>query len=170
MKTKVRVQQTNVNAHEQYEHYYIQVLDSRYKGSKNLEVIGTITFQGTVSERGARDDYWYAMRFETSADRHQVGHMIIMAKIAKYIAENVEHNAQPEEILLLIGAEKYIFGAGELIPESYIGMRHYKVMNGSEYLYDIYAANDLIANKLLEKKYKGKGYTLSFNRIVTAIS
>ena len=158
MKTKVRVQETMItNSHDrrEYDHCYIQILEpNKYSRCQHpsMEVIGTITFQGTVAEKGKRDDYWYALRIECSIEPRQSGWMTKMAKLAAFVGANATHNVQPDELLRIIGAEKYISGLGGFIPESLKGMRAYKMMKSGELHDVVYAANDIIANKMLKQK------------------
>lgn len=154
MKTKVRIQYAGDNNSE-YEHCYIEVLDRRSKWGHagSLEVIGSISFQGTRSEKGTREDYWYALSYSVNADRLQSARIVKMAKLAKYIEENTDHNIQPEQLLLLIGAEMYIHGAGGFIPESYKGLGVYRLMKDNQIYTFVHAANEIVAQRLAKKKY-----------------
>jgi hypothetical protein len=161
----------NQSTSNQYDKYWIEILlkDSNGIYSK----IGNITFQGTVEERNKRHDYWYGMSVDinTSVKNHK--HLSHMAAICKIISDNADYNAQPEEILKVINAEEYVRGYGwnGFVPKRYIGMNVYKVMDSLGRLYSYeYAANDIVANKLLsEKKYKDGNYTIHFVDKFTAI-
>lgn len=162
MKTKVRVQETtatNSYNRNEYDHCYIQILEpNKYSRSEHpsMDVIGTISFQGTVAEKGTREDYWYALRIECEVEPQKHSNMAKMAKLAAFIYANSNHNVQPDELLRIIGAEKYINGLSGAIPESYKGMRAYKVMKSGECRDVVYAANDIVANKIMkQKKYEG---------------
>lgn len=159
MKTKVRVIKTAdyaINQHAQYEHFNIEVLAAPNKlYPESLTTVCTISFQGTIAERGTRENYWYAPHIELRHDlgSRTVGSIASVLKLAKYIEANSEYDIQPEQLLLLIGADKYIYD-GDYIPESYKGLCRYQVMDGNGRYYSrIYAANNIVAEKIRAKKY-----------------
>lgn len=138
-----------------YKHLYLQVLDYRNKNCGNsLEVIGEITFQQTLG-----NDEWYALNFKINTDNPD--HILKMAKIARYIKENCYYNAQPDEIKKVLGAIEYFSHHLDFYPTSILGQNFYKVMDGDRYYSSIVAPNEIIANKTLEKKYKGKSMVFS---------
>jgi hypothetical protein len=159
MKTKIRIQHTEGNAlGAKYKHMYIQILAERYKGARYLQPMGEITFQANTDE----PDRWYGMTFKLETDNDE--YIERMAKIAKFIKKNrSDYNAQPSEILLLIGAQEHIHFDGEFIPVSDKGKNIYRVIQ-SGHLYDkITAPNEIIAQKILDKK-KIVGAELKFDK------
>lgn len=130
--------------------------------SDTLEPIGTISFQYTVGNTEGYD--WYARRFNVESDNP--AHLLAMAKLAKYIADNSSSDAQPDEIKQVIGAEEHFVYKGDYIPESYRGMRYYKVIVGGQHYSTIIAPNDMLGEKKLKKK-KIDNATLVFDHIIT---
>lgn len=148
MKTKFRIQTTEGNAFgAKYKHMYIQILTERYKGCRYLQPMGEITFQANAEE----SDNWYAMNFKLETDN--VEYLDKMAKLAKFIKNNRSgYNAQPSEIIQLIGGEEHIYFDGEFVSVLDKGKNIYKVIREGN-LYDrITAPNEIIAQKILDKK------------------
>lgn len=161
MKTKVRTQ-TYKNGNGHYEHMTIQILTPRYKGARYLEPMGEITFQKTIGDpEGFR---WYGMNFSVQTDK--VEYMKKMTALAEYIQKNKSgYDAQPEEILQLIGAEEHVFFDSEFIPVSDKGKKLFKVIKTGN-LYDkITAVNEIVAQKILDKK-KIAGAVLEFDKVI----
>lgn len=148
MKTKIRTQEST-SQNGQYKHLNIQILTERYSGARYLEPMGEITFQFTVGD--PKNYGWYAMNFVINT--HEVKYIQKMASIAKFIMDNRSgYSAQPDEIKQLIGAEEHVHFDSEFIPVADKGKNLYKVIKSGN-LYDkITAPNDIIAQKLLDKK------------------
>ena len=165
MKTKIRTQESQIHSditRSLYKHMHIQILTERYKGARYLEPMGEITFQLTV---GDPDQRWYAMNFVINTSN--VEYIEKMAKLAKFIKQNrSHHDAQPDEIKQLIGAEEHVHFDGEFVPVSDKGKKIFKVIKAGS-LYDkITAANEIIAQKILDKK-KIVGAELKFDKEIT---
>jgi hypothetical protein len=166
MKTKVRTEISNSNAMgSAYKHMHIQILTGRYgsKDDSNLESMGEITFQTNINE----PIDWYGMTFVIETDRPD--YIKRMAQLAKFIKDKrSNYNAQPKEILELIGAEDYVFyDVVGFIPIKANGKNLYKVMADKGGLYTrIIAETEEDAKKQLEKK-KIAGATLKFDKIIT---
>lgn len=155
MKTKVRVINPATITREVYEHFTIQILGNRWKSNPDsLDNIATISWQGTVSERDTREDYWYSPKIEVNCEFKDFDNFNKIAKLSKFIYDNSYHSIQPKELLLLIGAEYYMHD-GCFIPVSYIGMSCFKIMKNGNFYSRIYAANEVQANKICNKKYEG---------------
>lgn len=140
----------------------IQILTERYKGARYLEPIGEITFQMTIAEP---DHKWYGIHFVINTDNAE--YIQKMAKLASFIKKNRSgYSAQPEEIIHLIGGVKHINFDSEFIPVSDEGKNIYKViLKGS--LYDkITAPNEIIAQKILDKKNIGLA-ELQFDKVIS---
>ena len=160
MKTKIRIQESNSNNHV-YKHMHIQILTQRYTGSRYLEPMGAITFQMTIAE----SDIWYGMHFVIDTDNAE--YIKKMAKLAIFIKKNRSGwSAQPEEIIHLIGGVKHIIFDSEFIPVSDKGKSIYKVILKGN-LYDkITAPNEIIAQKILDKKNIGLA-ELQFDKVIS---
>jgi hypothetical protein len=165
MKTKTRT--TVSNSHAMgcvYRHMHIQVLTGRYnrKDVRHLETMGTITFQANVHE----PDNWYGMSFVIETDKPD--YIKRMAQLAKFIKDKrSDYNAQPKEILEIIGAEEHIVFDGEFFPASYKGKTIYDVMLFGNSLYSTIVADDeASAQKILDKMKLDKP-TLKFNQVIT---
>jgi len=162
MKTKVRT--TTHPPKNGYIMKYIQILDKRYPDmptSDTLEPIGTISFQYTVGNAEGYD--WYAMRFIVETDNPD--NLFKMAKLARYITTNCSSRVQPDELMQVIGAEEHFVYLGDWIPETYRGMKYYKVMVNNSHYSTIIAPNDIIAQKKLNKKRIDDG-KLVFDHII----
>jgi hypothetical protein len=161
MKTKVRTQ-VYKNQNGCYEHMSIQILTPRYKGARYLEQMGEITFQRNIDDK---DGYrWYGMDFSVTTNKFE--YLKKMAALAEYIQKNKSsYAAQPEEIKHLIGAEEHIFFDSEFVPVTDKGKSIFKVIKTGN-LYDkITAPNEIVANKILEKKNIA-GATLEFHKVI----
>lgn len=143
---------------------FIHILGKRYPDmptSDTLEPIGTISFQYTV---GNTEGYnWYGMRYIVESENPD--HFAHMAKLSRYIAANSSSGVQPDELKQIIGAEEYFIYKGDYIPESYMGMKYYKVMVNNEHYSTIIAPNDILAQKKLQKK-KIDNATLVFDHLI----
>lgn len=137
MKTNVRIQETKGN----YNHFYIEVLGPDSLG--RLEHYYFISFQQTPGE-----NEYYAMEINCKTDKPKK--LIHAGKLLEYIKENSNWNAQPNEILQLIGAEKHYYSSqiGEFLPERNKDMPIYKA--GYHYFQ---APNEILAEKIRAKKY-----------------
>ena len=165
MKTKIRAEISNSHAMGcVYRHMNIQILTGRYnrKDVRHLETMGTITFQANVHE----PDNWYAMKFVIETDKPD--YIKRMAQLAKFIKDKrSDYNAQPKEILELIGAEEHILFDGEFFPVSYKGKTIYDVMLfGNSHYTTIVADDEASAQKILDKMKLDKP-TLEFNQVIT---
>jgi len=160
MKTKIRTQESQTQ--NGFKHLHIQILTERYKGSRYLEPIGEITFQMTVGD--PQGYHWYGMNFVINTDN--VEYIKKMAKLAEFIKKNRSgHNAQPDEIKQLIGAEEHILFDQEFIPISDKGKSIFRVIREGS-LYDkITAPNEIIAQKILDKKNIA-GTELKFHMVI----
>jgi len=147
MKKKIR---TIEHASGAYKTMTLQILGLRFpeSNSDTLETIGCITFQCDAGE-----DRWYGRSYKVETDNPD--NLLKMGKLATFIKNNADSEAQPQEIKLLIGAEEHIYHCGQYIPVSCIGMRYYKVMDGASFYSSIIAPNDIIAEKqLVAKKWE----------------
>lgn len=171
MKAKVRTQISNSNAMgTAYKHMHIQVLTGRYgskdKDDSNLEPMGSITFQANVNEPAGYSN-WYGMTFVIETDRPD--YIKRMAQLAKLIKDKrSDYNAQPEEVLKIIGAEEYFFHDSlGFVPRASYGMGIFKVMTDKGGLYSHIIANneDEAAKKLAKKNIAGA--TLQFDKVIT---
>ncbi len=169
MKTKVRTEISNSNAMgTAYKHMHIQILTGRYssKDDSNLEPMGTITFQANVNEPDGFSN-WYGMTFVIETDKPD--YIKRMAQLAKFIKDKrSDYNAQPKEILEIIGAEEYVhFDSIGFVPRASYGMGVFKVMTDKGGLYSyIIAENEAKASKQLVKKNIA-GATLEFYKVIT---
>jgi len=119
-----------------------------------LEPIGVITFQ-----RNADEDHWYAMRFVIDTD--DVSYIRKMANIASAIKKSAEFSweAQPDDILRIIGAVEYKVFQSEFVPVSKDGQIMYDVIQYPGSLHSrIIAPDDKTANKLLKRKKLDKAF------------
>ncbi len=141
---------------------HIQILISRYTGARYLEPIGEITFQKNLFESEAR---WYGIHFVINTDR--VEHIQKMATLAKFINKNKSgHDAQPNEIIQLIGGVEHVHFDGEFIPVSDNGKNRYKVISKGS-LYDkITAPNIIIAEGIMDKM-KIIGAKVEFDKVIS---
>lgn len=161
MKTKLRIQESSTNAlGAKFGIMSIQILTERYRGARYLEPMGEITFQKTLGESGG----WYAMHFVVNTDN--AGYIDKIAKLAKFIKQNrSSHSAQPDEIIQLIGGQEHVYFDGEFVPVSDKGKSLFKVILTGN-LYDrITAPNEIIAQKILDKKNIA-GATLQFDKVI----
>ena len=153
MKTLVRITDSSENG---FNFKSFQIIHHPWKDSNSIEVLGYIKFQQTKGE-----DSWYAMKFiiETS----DVSHIEKMAKLAKFIKANSNYDRQPDEILNVIGAVEYKIFKQDFIEASREGENLYDVIAYPGSLHSrIIAPNDIIAQKILDKK-KMDGAELRLN-------
>lgn len=170
MKTKIRTQISNSNAMgTAYKHMHIQILTGRYssKDDSNLEEMGSITFQANSNEPAGYNN-WYGMSFVIETDNPN--YIKKMAQLAKLIKDKrSDYNAQPDEIIKIIGAEEYVFHDSlGFVPRASYGMGIFKVMvegKGGTYS-SIIAENETEAIKKLKKK-NIEGATLTFDKVIT---
>jgi hypothetical protein len=168
MKTKVRTEISNSNVMgTAYKHMHIQILTGRYnsKDDSNLEPMGKITFQSNINEPAGYSN-WYGMTFVIETDRPD--YIKRMAQLAKFIKDKrSDYNAQPNEILELIGAEGYVFydNVG-FIPIKANGMNLYKVFSNYRFYTSIIAEDEAAAQKQLAKK-KIADSSLQFEKVIT---
>ena len=162
MKTKIRIQEST-NKNEVYKHMCIQILTERYKGARYLEPIGEITFQMNVVDK---DNYlWYAMNFVVNTDYAK--YIQKMANLAKFIKKNRSgFNAQPEEIIQLIGGVKHVYFDSEFVPASDEGKNIYRVIREGS-LYDKITAPNIIVAEGIMDKMKITGATLEFDKVIS---
>lgn len=164
MKTKVRTIDGGYNNRSDCRNYEIQILDKRYpsfKDTTTLTVIGSITFQ--TDRAHEQTPYpWYGLTYVINTDDPE--HIAKMAKLARFIKTNTDSsNPQPQDILLIIGAELHLAHRGDFIPESYRGMKYYKVFRNGAHYRSIIAASDTIANKML---ITSEGESALFDHII----
>jgi len=161
MKTKIRIQTSSSNAFGvNYNHMTIDVLTERHKGSRYLEPMGQITFQ---SNRDKPND-WYAINFVTNTSKPE--YIMQIGKLAKHIMSNRSgYDAQPAEIISLIGGEEYVFFDGEYIAKKDNGKHIYNVVKPNSLIERIIAVNEKEGEKLLAKM-KITGATLKFNKTI----
>ena len=155
MKTLVRVQEFNSGNHG---FLIIQILNKRFRDLDMLEPIGEIKFQKNLSED---DERFYAMNFHVETDNPD--YIMKMAKLAKFIKANTSYDSQPSEILEAIGAVEYKVFQHEFVAVSKEGENLYDVIAFPGSLHSrIIAPNDIVAQKLLDKKNMDKA-ELKFN-------
>jgi hypothetical protein len=163
MKTAIRIIENQFGNNE-YRHMYLQILVQRSKDYDSLEVAGTLHWQSDRKrdqevKSGVSANPWYGLTFQVDTDRAE--HLAAMAKIAKHVKDNTYWDAQPAEVFQLLGGVEYTCNDGDFIPRSYKGMHKFKVMrNDTEYYNKIYAPNEIIASKKLEKMQKDAHGTL----------
>lgn len=158
MKTKIRTTEYK----DKYGHMHIQILTPRYTGARYLEPIGEITFQKNLFEQEAR---WYGIHFVINTDRAE--YIQKMANLAKFIKKNRSgHNAQPEEIIQLIGGVEHIHFDSEFIPVSDKGKSIYKVIREGS-LYDKITAPNIIVAEGIMDKLKIVGARLEFDKVIS---
>jgi len=158
MKTKIRIQ-TGVSSAlgANYLHYVIDILVERFKGSRYLEPAGQITFQANHND----PNNWYGIHYSCDTDKSR--YIEKMASIAKFISTNKSgYDAQPDEIIKLIGGQEHIFFDGEFIPKSDNGKKIFRVIKQGSLYEKITAVDETQAKKLLSKK-KIEGATLKFH-------
>lgn len=164
MKTKVRLIENGYNNQQFFRNLDIQILDKQYPDSKisdTLTVIGSITFQ-TDRDRESTQSPWYGMTYVINTDNFE--HIAKMAKLARFIKIHSDaFNLQPNELLLLIGAEKHIIHFGDFLPESCSGMCYFKVFRNGNFYRKIIAPNEILAQKQLKK---GENETMQFDHII----
>lgn len=162
MKTKIHIQTASSNAFGvNYNHMTIDVLTERFKGSRYLEPIGHISFQ---SNKDTPND-WYGIKFNVMTEKPE--YIDKMAKIAKVIMSNRSgYNAQPDEIIELIGGQEYIFFDQEFIAKKDNGKKIFNVFRQGNLYERIVAASESQAKKLLDKK-KIEGVTLKLSTVIS---
>lgn len=173
MKTLVRViDQSKLSQFnsETYKKFCIQLLRYAYANSEHVEIFGTIYFQsgGLTAIEGIDRNLndWYGMTVECHSDNER--DFIDCARILKHIRSNRDnYNAQPNEILALIGAVEFEIFDGLWIPKSCNGQKVFQVLNEDSTCYArIFAPSESLAiAKMKKRKYDNK--TLKFDRIVT---
>ena len=161
MKTKIRIQES-VGQTGSYGHMAIQILTERYKGARYLEPMGEITFQKNIN---SFDKHWYAMNFVINTSNY--AHIKGMAKLAKFILNNRSgYNAQPDEIIKLIGGVEHVVFDSEFIPVSDKGKNIYRVFREGN-LYDKITAPNIIIAEGIMNKLKIVGAELQFDKVIS---
>jgi hypothetical protein len=167
MKTAIKTHEGQFNRSSDYRHFTLSVLGKK-SYSNDLETIGHITWQSDLQreERYKTDgdvNIWYGITYEFKTDNPE--HIIAMGKLAKYIKANTDWRPQPSEVIALIGGEEYVnTDFFTHVPKKWVGkMRRYKVLQNGEYYSNIFAPNDIVANKELLKFEKTKPNNLWTN-------
>lgn len=150
MKTAIRTFISNPESFNgtdgKFQFMHIQILDGQ--NENNLTPIGEIIFQMTVGDpKGYR---WYGIQYYVKTDKFE--HLKKMAKLAEFIRKNSNWDSQPDEIKHLIGAQEHIHFEGMFIPVSDNGKNIYKVMENGEYYTNIIAVNDIMFQKIVDKR------------------
>jgi hypothetical protein len=164
MKTAIIITESQFN-NNGFRHMYLEILVQRNKKYDSFEKAGTLHWQTDRTrdhevKTGVKANPWYGLTFQVDTDKPE--HLATMAKLAKYVKDNTYYDAQPAEVFQLLGGEEYIYNSSGYIPKSYIGMQRYKVMrDNTEYYSNIYAPNEIIASKKLEKMQKNATGTLT---------
>ena len=164
MTTKVRVQESL--PHSGYKHMYISLLvDEGWNGKEYLKEYGQIKFQYTVGNEQGHN--WYGMEFLVVSDKPE--YFAKVAKISKYILDNrSSYSAQPDEILHIIGAKRYTYdNVAGLVPDEYVGKIVYRVMVDGDYKNIVIAANELLAQKQVEKLKLNGDVKLVSDHVIT---
>lgn len=146
MKTKIRIQQSESTAiGAKYKLMYIQILQKKYKDSNTMESVGAITFQANMGE----PVQWYGMRFVFDTD--SVAHIKTMAKIAQLIKDKrSDWNAQPDEIIKLIGGQEYVLFHSEFIPVTDKGKKLFDITQNGRLYKRIVAKDEAHAKRILK--------------------
>lgn len=156
MQTKIRVIE-QINPSEFYKHITFDILEKDKYG--RLLSIGWVRWQGDKDR-----DYWYAFEFQCVTKESD--NLLKLAKLAKFVENNADvWNIQPTEFEQLVEAKRYFYYHSEYIPESYKGMKYYRVNKDGEFYSHIYAANDIQARKQFTKKFNDN-YKLDFKEII----
>ena len=174
MKTAIRIIETQYSySNPTYRNLTITVLGKK-SYSNDLETIGHITWQSDTgtAEKAKLDsnvNLWYGISYKVETAEPE--HIITMGKLAKYIKENTEWRVQPSEVIALIGGEEYVSADFTFVPKFWIGTvrRFHLLIDGGHYS-NVYAANQIIAQKQLEKFAKGKAgiFTLEDKGVLQA--
>ena len=168
MKTKVLTQ--ILSAGGSYEHFHISILSGLYnqKDTDNLEIIGYITFQRNIGEPD-----WYGMRYKCDTDKAR--NMVLMSKIVNHVSKKRSgYDAQPDEILKLIGADDYLYDdLCGYVPVSADGKNIYNVRDSLNRLHRRHIASSVeeVRKKILKEfgAVTAQGYTIEFNRTIQLV-
>jgi hypothetical protein len=156
MKTAIKTHEGQFNrSSPDYRHFTVSVLGKK-SYTNDLETIGHITWQSDLQgeekcKLNFGSNIWYGITYEFKTDNPE--HIIAMGKLAKYIKANTDWRPQPSEVIALIGGEEYVnTDFFTHVPKAWVGtMRRYKVLQNGEYYSNIFAANNIVANKELLK-------------------
>jgi hypothetical protein len=170
MKVKYRaIDQAYCNS--EYRNFYIQILlPDEYSCVKEYaySTACEITFQTDKrSEEERPNNKWYAMRFVSNTDN--VEHLEYFTKVAKYVKENTTHDRQPSEVMALLG-EEYFYHDWRYYPIAAKGQKSYRLMRDAEQYHVLFALNDILAEKKLEKIRKANSglsnLSLEFDHVI----
>ena len=162
MKTKIRIQESESTIlGAKYKHMYIQILTQRYKSAMaHFEQVGAITFQANSDE----PNFWYGMRFLLDTDN--ANHVKQMAKISQLIKEKRSGwNAQPKEIIEIIGGEEHVLFDTEFISVLDKGKSLFYIMREDKLYEKIVAKDEAQAKRILAKKDIPDS-TVQFNKVI----